>query len=66
MGKIRYKLRAAVRNYDAQGAVVLSDLAKEEAYRSYCCDGGMHSDKVRALRDTIDDVHNSVIAIGAR
>ena len=66
MGKIRYKLRATVRNYNARGAVVLPDLAKEEASGSYCCDGGVHSDKVRALRDTIDDVHDSIIAVGAR
>jgi hypothetical protein len=48
-----------------QGAVVFPDLAKKEASCSHCCDGGVHCDEVRALRDTIDDIHNSVVAIGA-
>ena len=65
-GEICYELRAAVRNYDAQGTMVLPDLAKEEASCSYCCDGGVRCDKVRALRDTIDDIHNCVVAVGAR
>ena len=38
-GEVRYKLRAAVRNHNVRGAVVFPDLAKEEASRSYCCDG---------------------------
>ena len=65
-GEVRHELGAVVRNHNAQGAVVFPDLVKEEASRSYCCDGSVRCDKVRALRDTIDDVHNSVIDVGAR
>src|SRR3979490_3034898 len=65
-GEVSYKLRATVRDYDAWGTMVLPALAKEKASRSYCCDGGVRCDKVRALRDTVDDVHNCVVAVGAR
>jgi hypothetical protein len=64
--EIRYKLGTAVRNYDARGAVVLPDLAKEKVSCSDCCDGRVRCDEVCALRDTIDDVHNGIIAIGVR
>jgi hypothetical protein len=45
------------------GDVVFPNLAKKEAGSSYCCDGGVHCDKVRKLHDTINNVHDSVVAI---
>src|SRR3979490_1635734 len=64
-GEVRDKLGAAVRNHDAQVTVVLPALAEEKASRSYCGDGGVRCDEVRALGDAIDDVHDSVVAVGA-
>ena len=63
-GEISYTLRAAVRDYDARGVVVLPDLAKEEVSCSDCCDSRVHCDEVRVLGDTIDDVHDSIVAVG--
>src|SRR3981189_3024216 len=65
-GEVRDERGAAVRNHDARGTVVLPDLAKEKASRSCCSDGSVRCDKVCALRDTINDVHNCVVAVGAR
>jgi hypothetical protein len=65
-GEIPYKLKAAVRDYDVQGAMVLPDLTKEKASCSNCCDSCVHCDKVCMLCDAIDNVHNSVVAVGTR
>jgi hypothetical protein len=65
-GEVYYKLGTAVRNYNVWGAMVLPDLAKKEASCSYCCDGGVHCNKVRVLCDTIDNVHDSIVAVGTR
>src|SRR3981189_1367486 len=64
VGEVRDELGSAIRNHDARGTVVLPDLAKEKASRSYCGDGGVRCDEVHALRDAIHDVHNCVVAVG--
>jgi hypothetical protein len=64
-GEVRDELGTAVRDYDARGTVVLPDLAKKEASCSDCCDSRVRCDEVRALRDAINDVHDSVVAVGA-
>src|SRR3981189_2354591 len=65
-GEVRDELGAAVRNHDVRGTVVLPDLAKEKASRSCCSDGSVCCDKVHALCDTINDIHNCVVAVGAQ
>jgi hypothetical protein len=46
--------------------MVFPDLFKEEESCAFGIYGGMRRDEVRALRYTVDDTHNCIVAMGFR